>query len=209
MIIGSLSALAVNTQDIGVNPVAAGSVASVSSGSVAASASAPTSAETASATIGAGYISPFGRFDYTSHLEILQFRNSDTGKVTLQIPSERVVDAYRRSGAVTGLQQPQQKQATEVAADTGYPVPAATTVPRAPNVDYAAAPASADQQSPAASPVVARPAAAATGTAATTPAPAPVAVTINVGTPAVGAAIVGPAPVAEPKPATGGSSAAA
>ena len=207
MIIGSLSTRAVSIQDIGVNPVASGSVASVASQAGTTAAAAPTAAETANTAAAAGYISPFGRFDYTSHLEILQFRNSDTGKVTLQIPSERVVDAYRRSGAVSGQQQQHQTPVTQVTANTGYPVPGATTVPRAPSVDYAVAPASDNQQSTGGA-AVAAPATGTTGSGAVATASAPAEVATNAGTPAATVAIAVSAPVAEPKPATGGGSAA-
>lgn len=109
MIIGSLSTLAVNRQDIG------GVVSQASDGqaaSTAAKAGAASTADAAGSAAGVSYVSPFGRYDYSSHMEILQFRNAETGKVTLQIPSERVVDAYRRGAAVSAVPQAAHSAAT-------------------------------------------------------------------------------------------------
>ena len=117
MIIGSLSTLAVNRQDIGgaISPVSGGQTAPTVPATVAGATS-----DAASAASGVSYVSPFGRYDYSSHLEILQFRNAETGKVVLQIPSERVVDAYRRGAAISG--QPQASHAS----GTTQPAAAAT-----------------------------------------------------------------------------------
>ncbi|MEI6560138.1 MAG: hypothetical protein WCO00_17205 [Rhodospirillaceae bacterium] len=99
MIIGSLASLAVNRQDIGgvTSPVSDGRTAPA-----AAARSTGAAGTEAAGSSGVVYVSPFARYDYTSRLEILQFRNPDTGKVTLQIPPEKVVDAYRRVAAYGG-----------------------------------------------------------------------------------------------------------
>ena len=207
MIVGSLSTRAVNRQDI------AGSASAVADGqAVPAAARTESAAGTDAASASSGsvsYVSPFGRYDYSSHLEILQFRNAETGKVTLQIPSERVVDAYRRVAAYSG--NPAATHAT-AAAQLGRPVspavsanqdgapPAATSTATAIGAQGAAAgvasgnanstgqAAPADSSAAPTAPTQAAPAAAA-------PEPA---VVINVGTPA---AAPSPAPVAVPAPA--------
>ena len=204
MIIGSLSTRAVNRQDI------AGSTSAVADGQAVPAATRTESAagaDAASASSGSvSYVSPFGRYDYTSHLEILQFRNAETGKVTLQIPSERVVDAYRRVAAYSG--NPAATHAT-ASAQLGRPVspaasanqdsapPAAGTASTigAQSAPAGVASASASgtaQSAPAGSPA----APAQTTPTQTAPAAPEPAVVINTGTPAAA-----PSPAIEAKPA--------
>lgn len=48
------------------------------------------------------YISPVLRYDQGARLAVLYFRDFDTGETRDQIPAERVVEQYRRSGGVKG-----------------------------------------------------------------------------------------------------------
>lgn len=47
------------------------------------------------------FISPAINYDYQSGITVLMYRNSETGKVTAQYPSQKVVEEYRRHGAST------------------------------------------------------------------------------------------------------------
>lgn len=47
------------------------------------------------------FISPAINYDYQSGITVLMYRNSETGKVTAQYPSQKVVEEYRRHGAAT------------------------------------------------------------------------------------------------------------
>ncbi|PWC87004.1 hypothetical protein TSH100_11545 [Azospirillum sp. TSH100] len=69
-------------------------------GSASASRPADSSAtgETEKAS-GAGYISPFLRYDQGARVAVLYFRDFDTGETQDQIPSQRVVDEYRRTAS--------------------------------------------------------------------------------------------------------------
>ncbi|WP_158279378.1 hypothetical protein [Azospirillum humicireducens] len=53
-----------------------------------------TEAEKAS---GAGYISPYMRYDQGARVAVLYFRDFETGETQDQIPSQRVVEEYRRA----------------------------------------------------------------------------------------------------------------
>ncbi len=110
MIIGSLSTRTVNRQDLGTvsGPASGGNGVSTATRSGGAA----TAAAGGASAAGANFVSPFGRYDYTSHLEILQFRDATTGKVSLQIPSERVVEAYRQTAAYSGPPQTAHTTAT-------------------------------------------------------------------------------------------------
>lgn len=55
-----------------------------------------TSGETEKAS-GAGFISPFMRYDQGARVAVLYFRDFDTGETQDQIPSQRVVEEYRRT----------------------------------------------------------------------------------------------------------------
>lgn len=46
---------------------------------------------------GAVYISPAIKYDQTARIAVLLFRDADTGETKEQIPSEHVVEAYRRT----------------------------------------------------------------------------------------------------------------
>ncbi|CAO3410761.1 hypothetical protein [Azospirillum largimobile] len=48
-------------------------------------------------TSGAGYISPYLRYDQGARVAVLYFRDFDTGETQDQIPSQRVVEEYRRA----------------------------------------------------------------------------------------------------------------
>lgn len=47
----------------------------------------------------AGYISPFLRYDQGARMAVLLFRDVDTGATQDQIPSQRVVEEYRRNAS--------------------------------------------------------------------------------------------------------------
>lgn len=64
-----------------------------------------TEAEKAS---GAGYISPYMRYDQGARVAVLYFRDFETGETQDQIPSQRVVEEYRR--AAGRLAQDEQKK---------------------------------------------------------------------------------------------------
>jgi len=48
---------------------------------------------------GAGFISPFMRYDQGARVAVLYFRDFDTGETQDQIPSQRVVEEYRRTAS--------------------------------------------------------------------------------------------------------------
>ncbi|MBP2297484.1 hypothetical protein [Azospirillum picis] len=48
---------------------------------------------------GPGYISPFLRYDQGARVAVLYFRDFDTGETQDQIPSQRVVEEYRRAAS--------------------------------------------------------------------------------------------------------------
>lgn len=48
---------------------------------------------------GPGYISPFMRYDQGARVAVLYFRDFDTGETQDQIPSQRVVEEYRRTAS--------------------------------------------------------------------------------------------------------------
>ncbi|HYD69251.1 hypothetical protein [Azospirillum sp.] len=50
---------------------------------------------------GAVYISPAIKYDQAARVAVLLFRDADTGETKEQIPSEHVVEAYRRSAGRT------------------------------------------------------------------------------------------------------------
>lgn len=54
-----------------------------------------------SAGDGAVYISPAIKYDQAARVAVLLFRDADTGETKEQIPSEHVVEAYRRSAGRT------------------------------------------------------------------------------------------------------------
>ncbi len=210
MIVGSLSARAVTLQDIGgvTTPASSGQSATEPPRTEAASAAAGTITTAA----GVSYVSPFGRYDYSSRLEILQFRNAETGKVTLQIPSERVVDAYRRGSEISAQPLAAQRAAARASAaaqeqasqaanqDTGARAATGLTG-NTQTATSAAAAAGTGETATSGGGARANGAGAASATEAAPPPPPPEVVVINSGTPA---AVTAPAPTAaaEAKPVT-------
>ncbi|WP_194913579.1 hypothetical protein [Azospirillum sp. INR13] len=59
---------------------------------------------------GPGYISPYLRYDQGARVAVLYFRDFDTGETQDQIPSQRVVEEYRR--AADRLAQDDQRKST-------------------------------------------------------------------------------------------------
>lgn len=90
------------------------------------SASAPTPAETTGGAetgetgkaSGAGYISPFLRYDQGARVAVLYFRDFDTGATQDQIPSQRVVEEYRRTASRLA-QEDERKSASAKAGSDG------------------------------------------------------------------------------------------
>ncbi|WP_048816574.1 hypothetical protein [Azospirillum lipoferum] len=84
---------------------------------------APTGAATATATgteadkaSGAGYISPYMRYDQGARVAVLYFRDFETGETQDQIPSQRVVEEYRRAaGRLAQDEQKKSAAATQMA----------------------------------------------------------------------------------------------
>lgn len=83
------------------------------------------------ATTAGAYISPIVRYDQVAQLAVMVFRDSDTGETRDQLPPERVVEQYRRSGGrpdVFGAAQRVETQSpvvTEAGATLGAGGPAA------------------------------------------------------------------------------------
>jgi hypothetical protein len=126
MDIASLSSASVISQPTGsLAGRAVGSSAS-SSGSSATSTSANT-AGTDSPRVAASYISPSLSYDPTTHLLITQYRDTETGKVRLQIPAEKVVDAYRKIAAYGAAAIPNAAGVTAPVSGTNTSTNTATT----------------------------------------------------------------------------------
>lgn len=90
---------------------------------------------------GAVYISPAIKYDQTARIAVLLFRDADTGETKEQIPSEHVVEAYRRT-AGRKPDGPPQTPASPQAGPAG-PVPAASPGgPALPPAGASGAPAS-------------------------------------------------------------------
>lgn len=80
------------------------------------------------ATGTAGYISPYLRYDQGARVAVLLFRDVDTGETQDQIPSQRVVEEYRRAAG----RLPQGTEKDEAAsAGTPQPTRAGTSAPAA------------------------------------------------------------------------------
>ena len=79
-----------------------------------ASASPPAEGRTDKAS-GPGYISPYLRYDQGARVAVLYFRDFDTGETQDQIPSQRVVEEYRR----TASRLAQEDERKSAAAKTG------------------------------------------------------------------------------------------
>lgn len=81
-------------------PTEAGGVAASSADSTPASPAQTDGAATGTETgksSGPGYISPYLRYDQGARVAVLYFRDFDTGETQDQIPSQRVVEEYRRA----------------------------------------------------------------------------------------------------------------
>lgn len=63
------------------------------------------------------YISPVLRYDQSARVAVLFFRDFDTGETRDQIPAERVVEQYRRSG---GPPQTTEEQRSATSGDSGF-----------------------------------------------------------------------------------------
>ena len=63
------------------------------------------------------YISPVLRYDQSARVAVLFFRDFDTGETRDQIPAERVVEQYRRTG---GPPQTTEEQRSAASGDSGY-----------------------------------------------------------------------------------------
>lgn len=75
---------------------------------VADTADSAASATTETKSTGAGgYISPFLRYDQGARVAVLLFRDVDTGETQDQIPSQRVVEEYRRAAGRSPTATPQ------------------------------------------------------------------------------------------------------
>lgn len=77
----------------------------------------------------APFISPYIRVDTNFNKAVLQIRDSDTGDVIRQFPSESQLEAYRRAQASTARSQ---QQSTQASAGDDVPAPQSTPdfVPR-------------------------------------------------------------------------------
>lgn len=95
MEIRNVSSTPVNRPTASANPEAV-----VDTADSAESASASATAGTKSTGAG-GYISPFLRYDQGARVAVLLFRDVDTGETQDQIPSQRVVEEYRRAAGRT------------------------------------------------------------------------------------------------------------
>jgi hypothetical protein len=81
---------------------------------------------------GLGFISPVIHVDSQAGVAILQYRDNATGDVTVQIPSEQVVQRYRQGEVVAHQGQqpssPEQKSTTATGGETSAaPAPAPST----------------------------------------------------------------------------------
>ncbi|PWC75062.1 hypothetical protein [Azospirillum sp. TSH64] len=75
---------------------------------------------------GAGFISPFMRYDQGARVAVLYFRDFDTGETQDQIPSQRVVEEYRRT-ANRLSQEDERKAAAAKSGSDGSPGGAGTS----------------------------------------------------------------------------------
>lgn len=65
---------------------------------------------------GAGYISPYLRYDQGARVAVLYFRDFDTGETQDQIPSQRVVEEYRRTASRLAQEDERKSAAAKTAA---------------------------------------------------------------------------------------------
>ena len=73
--------------------------AGTASASLPAEANGTAASAEAEKASGPGYISPFLRYDQGARVAVLYFRDFDTGETQDQIPSQRVVEEYRRTAS--------------------------------------------------------------------------------------------------------------
>jgi hypothetical protein len=83
------------------------------------------------------YFSPVFRFDKQARVLVFQFRDSETGDVTRQYPSEKVVKLYRDNAPKDG---PAPTPTSVAAEEAATPAPAAKTGGDAESTESAAAP---------------------------------------------------------------------
>ena len=80
---------------------------------------------TKSADSAAPFFSPVYRFDPVAKLSILSFRDANSGAIVQQIPNEKVVEQYRRTGGENPDARPAPavapKEAASATAPTGEP----------------------------------------------------------------------------------------
>ena len=87
--------------------------APIQTGGIPTATATGTEAEKAS---GAGYISPYMRYDQGARVAVLYFRDFETGETQDQIPSQRVVEEYRRAaGRIAQDEQKKSAAATQTA----------------------------------------------------------------------------------------------
>jgi hypothetical protein len=80
------------------SPVAQTGVEAVASGAESSADATNTAATSVkSGSTPAQFISPVYKFDPVAQLDVLTFRNTSTGDVTVQYPAEKVVEQYRRT----------------------------------------------------------------------------------------------------------------
>ncbi len=148
-------------------------VASIAGGDASLPAEVAKSADSA-----APFFSPVYRFDPVAKLSILSFRDANTGAVTQQIPNERIVEQYRRSGGETPGSKPAastsavtEKTSAPTAAETAQPAETATTTAATTTTASEPPPTAAPERAaaPAAAPVQAAPEVAAPQTSAPAP----------------------------------------
>ncbi|WP_434623998.1 hypothetical protein [Azospirillum sp. B2RO_4] len=66
---------------------------------------------------GPGYISPFLRYDQGARVAVLYFRDFDTGETQDQIPSQRVVEEYRRTASRLAQEDERKSAAAKAGSD--------------------------------------------------------------------------------------------
>ena len=126
MDIASLSSASISSQSA--SSLASRTAVSSASSSGSGATPAGTNATRAdSSRVAAPYISPSLSYDPTTHLLITQYRDTETGKVRLQIPAEKVVDAYRKIAAYGAAAIPNAAGVTAPASGTNTSTNTATT----------------------------------------------------------------------------------
>lgn len=91
--------------------------AGAASPSTSAEGSGAVAADEAGKASGAGFISPFLRYDQGARVAVLYFRDFDTGETQDQIPSQRVVEEYRRTASRLSQEDERKAAAAKSGAD--------------------------------------------------------------------------------------------